>query len=217
MIETGVFFGNIHSFHDLGLVLAPFTPTPAKPKENFIDIPGGDGSLDLTEAHGEVKYNDREFTFTFSVMPGDTKTFDEKVTEVSNALNGLRCNITLDRDEAFFWEGRLRVDEFRQDRNLKQIVIAATVRPYKLKVVETVVAVELTAEAKEITLTNGRKRIVPEITCSDDDVTLIFEGGTYTLGAGTHKALAIRLHEGENVLKVAGAGTIEFRYREGEL
>lgn len=137
---NGVYFGNIHSFYDLNLILAPFTPTPAEPKLNFLEIPGRDGHLDLTEANGEVKYNSREFEFIFTVAPGDPLTFDERVSAVSNALNGLRCKITLDRDPDYYWEGRCAVSEYDQDKNIGQIVVTATVNPYKLKQNPTVVS-----------------------------------------------------------------------------
>ena len=119
----GIKFNDIHSYDDLNLLLAPFVPTPATPKTTYIDIPGGDGSIDLTEAHGDIKYNDREFTFTFTVNPLDLTTFDKKITQVSNALNGRQFKITLDRDSNYYWEGRCSVDQYLQDRNLKQIVI----------------------------------------------------------------------------------------------
>ncbi len=216
-IYKGIYFDDIHSFFDLNLILAPFVPVPAEPKENYIDITGGDGSLDLTEGLGEVRYKDRNFSFTFSVNPSDKMTFDEKVSQVSNALNGKKCKITLDRDPNYYWEGRCIVDKYAQDKNLKQISVKATVRPYKLKQNETVVSVSLTTDEKEITLKNGRKSVVPVITCTDDNATVIFGNGTFTVNAGTHKILDIYLKEGNNILKVSGSGTITFKYQEGEL
>lgn len=216
-IYKGIYFDEIHSFFDLNLILAPFVPTPAEPKENFVEITGGDGSLDFTEALGEVKFKDRIFSFTFSVNPSDKMTFDEKVSQVANALNGKKCKITLDRDADYYWEGRCKVDNYAQDKNLKQISVKATVRPYKLKQNMTVISVDLTAEEKEITLKNGRKSVVPEITCTDDNTKIVFGNVTEMLSAGTHRILDICLTEGNNLLKVSGSGTITFNYQEGEL
>ena len=69
MIETGILFGNIHSFYDLNLILSAVDIEPAKPKTTYVDVPGGDGSLDLTEALGEVKYYDRTHKFTLTMNP----------------------------------------------------------------------------------------------------------------------------------------------------
>lgn len=217
MIETGISFGKVHSYYDLNLVLSKVNIPPALPKTNYVDLPGGNGSLDLTEAHGEVKFEDRDCEFTFSVHPSETMTFEEKKTEVSNALNGRQCDITLDKDEDFYYSGRCTVNEYLQDKRLLQIVVTAKVKPYKMKQTETVVSFDLSAEPKEVILMNRRKSVVPEITCTHDNTVVVFGGVTYSLAAGTYKVLDIFLKEGSNELKVSGEGTIEFRYREGEL
>lgn len=216
MTIKGVKFGDIHSYDDLNLILAPFTPTPAEPKTVNVEKQGGDGSLDLTEAHGEVKYKDRDFEFLFSVAPLDGKTFDEKATEVSNALNGLKCLITLDRDPDYYWIGRLSVNKYLQDKNLKQFTVKATVAPYKLKQNVTVVDCTLTEEEQTVLLKNGRKRVVPTITCTDE-AKVKFSGGEISLSAGTHKVLDICFVQGNNELTISGKGTIKFTYQEGEL
>ena len=75
MIETGVLFNNIHSFYDLDLILSAVEVPPAIPKMVYVDIPGADGSLDLTEAHGEVKYNDRTISMLFTLNPASLSIF----------------------------------------------------------------------------------------------------------------------------------------------
>ena len=217
MKVNGVHFDDIHSYDDLNLFLAPFVIAPAEPKTSYVDIPGGDGSLDMTEAHGEVRFKDREFTFTFTVNPAETMTFDEKVMQVSNALNGKKCKIVLDRDADYYWQGRCEVNHYVQDRNLKQIVVIARVNPYKYKKDVTNVSFELTGEEKTITLYNGRKSVVPEITCTNKNTTIVFGSVEAMLGAGTFKVLDIYLKEGENTLKVSGTGTISFKYQEASL
>lgn len=213
----GVYFGDLHSYNDLNLVLAPFTPTPAKPQTNFLKVPGRDGYLDLTEANGEVKYNSREFQFTFTVMPEDHLTFDERVSKVTDALNGLRCKITLDRDPDYYWLGRCAVDKYTQDKNIGKITVKATVNPYKLKQSATVVSVALSSDEKTVFLENGRMASVPSIECTNDNTVVVFDGSKYTLNAGTSKILDIRFVEGRNVLKLSGTGTITFRWQEGAL
>ena len=217
MKSLGVYFGTIHSFYDLNLFLNPFTPTPATPKTTYVELAGGDGSLDLTEALGEVKFNDREFPFTFTVNPDDRLTFDEKVTQVSNALNGQRCKITLDRDADYYWDGRLSVNEYLQDKNLKQIVIVATVKPYKLKQNKTVATFTLSETEQIVSLQNERKSVVPEITCSDDNTEITFGDSVHVVNAGTHKILDIRFTAGSNILKLSGSGTVTIAYQEGAL
>ena len=56
---NGIKFDDIHSFYDLNLVLSQVDIPPATAKTSFVDIPGADGSVDMTEALGSVKYKDR--------------------------------------------------------------------------------------------------------------------------------------------------------------
>jgi hypothetical protein len=213
---NGVYFGEIHSYDNLHLILAPFTPTPATPQTNFLAIPGRDGHLDLTEATGGVKYNSREFQFTFTVAPGDPLTFDRRASLVANALNGLRCKITLERDPDFYWVGRCVVDKYTQDKNIGRIVVKATVDPYKLKKSETVRSFSLSSSEQTVILNNDKMASVPTIECTGS-ATVVFGGNTYTLKSGTSKILDIRFAEGSNALKISGSGTITFRWQEGAL
>ena len=217
MIETGVLFGNIHSFFDLNLILSPFTPTPATPKTVYVEVDGADELIDLTEAHGKIFYNARDFSFTFTINPNDRMTFDEKFTQVSNALNGKRCKITLDRDPEYYWIGRCVVNQYKQDKRIGQVVVNAKVNPYKLKQKPTVHSFSLTGEEQTVSLWNGRKSVVPVFECTDDNTVVSFGDITETMGAGTHKFLDICFTEGVNELKLSGTGTITITYQEGEL
>lgn len=223
MIETGILFDDIHSFHDLNLVLAPFVLPPAQPKTNYIDVPGRDGSIDATEATGEVKYNDREFSFTFTVYPNDDLTFEERQTVVSNALNGKHCKITIEKDPDYYLEGRCTVNEHFANKRLRQIVVSVRVAPYKLKHQETVETFDLSAnETMTIYLTNGKKPVVPTFTVSGNGsyVYIIFNGVQGRYSKDTHKDLNIRLKEGVNVLVLQAHGgdiSVKFSYQEGDL
>ena len=210
---NGISFGNVHSYYDLNLVLSEVKIPPATVKTKFVDIPGGDGSVDLTEALGEVKYKDRACKFTFTVFPFDD--FETKKREVSNLLSGKRYKITVDKDPEYYWLGRCSVDEYASDKNLHQIVVGATVAPYKLR--QTVTSVNVPPGTNVTrTLQNGRKTVIPTITCTAK-TTVIFNGNTFTFNAGTHKHLDIALVEGANGVTVTSTGTVTFNYQEGDL
>ncbi len=221
MIETGVLFDDIHSFRDLNLVLAPFVLPPAKPKSKYIDVPGGDGSIDATEATSEVKYNDREFSFTFTVFPKDTLTFEERQTVVSNALNGKRCKITIEKDPDYYLIGRCTVNEHLADKRLRQIVVSVRVAPYKLKQQKTVLSFDfLDFEEKTIILPNSKKRVVPSIS-TNGSAYIYFEGKSIPVSSSEPtKYMDIQLKEGENILTLkpySSPLTVEFSYQEGDL
>ena len=220
MIETGILFDDIHSFHDLDLILSAVEIAPAIPKTVYVDIPGADGSLDLTEAHGEVKYSDRAHKFTLTMNPASDLSeaaWEEKKTEVSNRLNGRACRITLDKDPDFYWLGRCTVDSYISNKRLRQFVVSARVRPYKFKQNETVRAFDLNETAKTVSIPNSRRSVCPVITCTNDNTVIVFNGNTFTFNAGQHQNLNIRFTEGINQVTISGTGQVTFTYQEGDL
>lgn len=219
-MTKGTLFGAIHSSTDLGLIQQRVEVSPAAPKTNYVDIPGGDGSKDLTESLGVgVKYKDREITWTFGLYPG--QDWYAKQQQVSGALNGLACHITLDDDPDYYYDGRLEVSGYSRDKLLRQITVRAVCRPYKSKLQLTTVARDdLDETYKALTLTNGRMPVVPSITVGQE-TSIKFGGATYVVTTGTHTLPGIRLVEGANTLEASTAsgtgGTISVEYREGAL
>lgn len=220
MIETGIMFNDIHSFYDLNLILSAVEISPAVPKTVYVDIPGADGALDLTEALGEVKYSDRTHKFTFTMNPaGDLSeaAWEAKKTEVSNCLNGLACMITLDKDPAYYWQGRCSVDSYKSNKRLRQFVVSVRVRPYKFKQNETVVNFSLSSTAKTVSVKNSRRSVCPVITCTNANTKIVFNGNTFNFNAGQHQNLNIRFTEGNNQVTISGTGQVTFTYQEGDL
>lgn len=211
---NGVWFDDIHSYNDLNLILSAVEIAPASPKTKFVDIPGADGSVDLTEALGEIRFSDRKCTFTFTCLPTDD--FEVKKREVSNAINGKRMSIRLDKDPDYQWDGRCYIDKYKSDKNLNKITIGATVSPYKMKTTETQVEVSAGTSVSKTLVRNCRKPIVPTI-ITTADATVVFGENTYSLNAGTHKLLGISLAAGNNTITVTSTGTTTIKYQEGDL
>ena len=215
----GTDFGGVHSYIDLHLIQQKVDVQPAEPKLNLIDIPGADGSKDLTtQPAGRVTFGDRLITWTFALYPGDI--WAEKHRQVSGALNGKYCRITLDSDPDYYFLGRLVVKSYNVDRQLRQITIEASCRPYMLRQQETVVRVtNLSTTYQTLNLVNDRKPAIPSIVVTAE-TTLRWKGSTVTLAAGTHKILDIELQEGINKLEArttTGTGSITLTYQEGAL
>lgn len=209
----GMWFDKIHSYEDLNLVLSGIKIPPATVKTTFVNIPGGDGSVDLTEALGEVKFKDRECSFTFTVFPYED--FEEKKTYISNLLNGKRCKIILDKDPEYYWDGRCSIKDYSSNKNLHKLVVNATVAPYKLKTRETTVMVPA-GESVARTLKNSRKSVVPTITTTES-ATVVFNDGAYVLGVGIHRIPDIELKYGNNQVTVTSNSPVKFTYQEGDL
>lgn len=217
-MARGTTFGGWHSHRDLHLIQQSVDVQPAAPKTNLVNIPGADGSKDLsTQPAGRVVFGDRKITWTFALYPGEN--WDRKHQQVSSALNGLACEIVLDSDPDYYYEGRLTVKKYKVDGLLRQITIEATCRPYKLKRFETKIVADLTTAFSTLPLVNERKIVIPTITVTAE-TTLRWKGGTLVVAAGTHRIADIELQPGANLLDAkvtTGTGKITVAYREGAL
>lgn len=152
----GVKFGDKHSYDDWGLMLTapPIIPPPAA-KTNLVEIPGGNGYINMTEAlAGEPTYSTRETTFSFmKVAPRDE--WQGLYTEIANHLHGREMRIITDEDSTHYCTGVCTLDEFSKiDENSFAISIKATLQPFKYDSEYTVIAdvQELEVETRYIDL-----------------------------------------------------------------
>ena len=213
----GIKFGNYHSYNDFQLILATKTIGSPSPKTETIDIPGGDGVLDLTEFFGETKYGNRKLSFEFSslVIPSE---FMPLFSRVQNALHGKKMTITLDDDPEWYYIGRVSVSEWKADRNIGRLVVDCDCDPYKYQISPTVVNRSISGTST-ITLPNSRKRAVPEVkVTSSSGLTITFGSGkVWTLSSGSYLLSELELVEGDNLVTVTGTGSITFTYTQGTL
>lgn len=231
---VGVTFGTKHSFRDFGLILTSKSISLPEPKTSTVDIPGADGSLDMSTVltNGDVKYRNRQLQFVFTVIDPH-KNWESVKSRLANYIQGKKMNITLDVDHGFFYVGRCKISSFQEDRRTAQITIMVDAEPYKYDILMSTDAWEwdgfnfvtgiiyslnqitITGE-KTIIIPNKRKAVVPFITVSSN-MDCVFKGVTYGLTTGTQKILGILLTEGENNLKFIGTGTVSISFRGGSL
>ena len=212
-----VFFDGIASFRDWGIYLSSIVIDDPKPKEIYVDIPNGDGALDLTEAlTGEVHYESRPMEAVFTIKP---ETYSvELVRYLRSYLNGKQRTIRTKEEPGYYLVGRCATS-IKKDGVLAVLTVKATCKPWKYK--NDVTAINTTIGASGTTtlnLTNERKRVIPTITASAA-VTIAFNGQTISVNAGTQRLTNIALQYGNNVLIITGAEgtTVLFEYQEGAL
>ena len=212
-----VFFDGMASFSDWGLYLTSLTIDAPKPKEIYVEIPNGDGALDLTEAlTGEVHYESRPFEAVFNIKPEAYSVELERW--LIGYLNGKQRIIRTKAEPGYYLIGRCATS-FKNDGILAILTVKATCQPWKYKNAPTVVNSTIGASGTtSITLTNERKRVIPTITASAA-VTVVFNGQTISVNAGTQRLTNIALSYGYNLLTITGAEgtTVLFKYQEGAL
>lgn len=129
----GVKFGSYYSWDDWKLVLQAQDVSIPAPKTNTIDIPGANGSLDLTEAlTGSVVYEDRELSFSFQTAEALTqKGWADMISEITTAIHGQRLGIVLDDDPEWTYNGRCTIDSFTNTSASQSITILCKCNPLK--------------------------------------------------------------------------------------
>ncbi len=183
-------------------------------KENRIDIPGADGTIDLTDFFGEPKYDDVKHKFDFTTTEPQSD-FLTQFSTVKNAIHGKKVRIILDDDPTFFYLGRCHVSSFTNEKGIGTVSVDCECEPYKYKIAKTVVTQAVNG-TEVITLTNSRKRAVPVITTTAA-MTIAFGDGTWTTSAGTYTIPELELVEGDNNVTVTGVGNITFTWQEGSM
>ncbi len=230
---NGVTIGDRHSYEDWRLILSSQVISPPKPKINLVEIPMRDGSIDLTETlTGDVKYEDRKITLTFSVID-PRRNWAVKVSDIQNYLHGKRLKIIFDEDKAFYYIGRISVDTWTSNQGIGKLVLSCTVDPFKYDIAasnenwlwdpfdfETGVINEMNeitvAGSTKVVLIGRIKGNVPTFV-ANVAMSLDFNGQTYQLQEGSQKFYDLFLHEGENELTFTGNGTITIEYTGGSL
>lgn len=150
-LDTGVMFGNYHTKRDYGLYLTtrPDTGSP-KPKLYSQDIPGADGSLDLTEATtGEVKYSNRTITVKAKRII-DMSEQEALKSQILGDLHGKKLKVILDEDPERYYYGRVTVTFPKKTHDQLYVNFTVDAAPYKLAINETEVEHNLESIATEV-------------------------------------------------------------------
>lgn len=169
-----------------GLVLVDgYVLEPPEPKSYTVDIPGGNGQIDLTETvYGDVAYNNRNQSFTFHVIKPNT--FEKVKTQVSNFLHGRKAEYKLTMDPGYTYTGRFSVTGYNHqmyELGIDGVIeISVSADPYKYKKPGIL---ELNAIGGiYVRVETGRKGVNPRIEVSNP-CKVIFEDKEYYLNAGS--------------------------------
>lgn len=100
-------------------------------KSNYIDIPGGNGTIDVsTILSGYPVYNDRESSVEFYVMNG-YKEWQVAYSDIMDYVHGQKMKVILEDDPAYYYRGRVTVNEWKSEKDWSKIVLDFHLEPYK--------------------------------------------------------------------------------------
>lgn len=219
-------FGDYLSYYDLHLIMESYDIPPAEPKTSFIELPGGDGSIDTTEALGLILYKNRNATWTFIYDPNHSYNWDSEYNVnwrvakevVSSALNGKKMRIVMDNDLEHYWVGRLTVSSYESDNNFLRITVTAVLDPYKYHDAE--VTYELSAnQVLETSLHNEYRSVLPHVTTTGR-ITIRTATGSYATSAAEDVVFSgFRFVQGDNAFTITASddAVVTIKYQEGQL
>lgn len=186
-----------------GLVmLDSSTFSPPDVKTYTVDIPGGNGVIDLTEAlTGDVAYERREQEMEFACEEdGD---WMDTLRKVQGFLHGRAYDYQLSFDPGYTYHGRFAVTSTTHvgvwGESVGHIVVKVTADPYKLK---EHMAYRLNATGGRLyRFESGRRPVHPTIEC-EGACRVEFGGESFNVPPGTYVLRDVVFREGVNELYV---------------
>jgi hypothetical protein len=207
---------------------------PPSVKTNLIEIPGGDGALDLTTAlAGRPLYKNRTGSLEFYV-DNDFRDWTVLYSEIMVYLHGQKMRAVLEDDPSYYYEGRFAVNAWKSNKERSSLVIDYDVNPYKKDILGTdeewiwdtfnfetgIIRYykDLPVSGSlSVTVIVDMMPVSPTITTSAAGMTVTFSGETYNLSKGVNHVPEIVLPQGSNVLTFTGSGTITIGQTGGRL
>lgn len=226
-----------NTWHDWGIVpTSRPVMSPPNPKTIYVDIPGANNKLDLTESlSGYVTYDSREGSFEFIMDP--RRDWLETYTTIMNYLHGRRMDLVLDDDPKYYYSGRFSVNEWKSDQDRSLITIDYVVDAYKYELAsslddwfwdpfnfETDVArdfVDISIKGtKTLNVGGSEMPVIPSFIVKSitNYLYVKWEGKKYALSLGTvHIPNIILTNTTMNKLVFEGEGKFSIAFKGGKL
>ncbi len=220
MSYTGVIIGETDTLKSMGLILlADLKIGVPTLKSNIIDIPGADGSVNMSYviSDGEPRYSNRDITFSL-FKSTDELSFSETFSRLLSLCHGREQTLILPNDRTHYYKGLFSIGE-RSGYNSCTIPVSVSADPYAYKIELTTLEITIPESGKtDVYLYNEMRPVIPEFSATEA-VTVSFGNSQYTLPAGTSHIPALKLKAGDNVITLEGnAGSkVTVSYREARL
>lgn len=219
MEKRGLTIGTYNTAEQLW-TLASWGLSAPEYHENFLDVPGRDGALDLSAAltNGAPTYHSRTLTVKLECSEGTRLEREAAINTMTNWLDGWRQDIVLPDDPSHYITGRVSVAKEYNDNAHAAVTVTAVCDPWRYAKDETVYTLTAATTEKTQALSNeGRRTAVPLLTITGGTVLLKYGGFSWSLGDGTYQLPDLTLPQGGGSLTYSGTGTLRISYREAVL
>lgn len=126
-------FGDKNTWDDWGLIpTARPVIVPPEITTNYIEVPGRDTVLDLTDFYlGRPVYKQREGEWEF-VFKRNATPWDMRYSDILNYLHGKRMSMYLEDDPNYLYTGRFTVSDPQAGQSAMGITIGYALDPFKM-------------------------------------------------------------------------------------
>lgn len=205
--------GSVHTGNDLDLVQEKKEIGKPKVQSYTVEVPGRNGLLNLTKGlTGKVTYSNRSIKCQYFGTGPRARLLE--LDALLSRYHGETIRIIDDDYPGYYYEGEASVSTVFNS-NYITVTLIVDAQPFRLKNNPTVYSQKI-AGAVEISLDNESIDAIPTITVTAE-TSIIFNGVSVNLSAGTYIIEDFVLHRGVNTFEVSGAGTITFEYQEGAI
>ena len=204
----------------------------------YIEIPGADGVLDLTEyLTGKAVLGARQGSLGF-IVANKFEDWETIRQNIINTIHGKRMKMMLQDDPTYYYEGRFTVGNWESGADHSSISISYQLDPYKLKIrpdgsdypalwdpfnFET--DYDYSVFYPNVTVNNEMKTFyihafdypfIPVVSWLSGSVTVFFGNTTKTLNSAGSVTLDAA-QNGMNMLRFMGNGSVKVYWRGGSL
>lgn len=132
-------FGDKNTWDDWHLIPTSRPVIVPPPLRTYsVDIPGGFGSLDLSEAlTGYPLYDNRQDSLEFAVVNNKWSDWSIAYQTIMSYLHGKRMKMILEDDPSYYYIGRFSVEKWESGESYSTITINYDLYPYKKQLVST--------------------------------------------------------------------------------
>lgn len=230
MIYPNVIINDVDMYGTYKMVLKDrHCVQPPVPKTFYQDVPGADGTMDLsTVPGGRMVYERRPITLNFGCVYPVNK-WSAVFSDILNRFHGKIGKLVFDDDSMYYYTGRMEVSDYNRVSRVGTFTITVDADPYKYELTagdedwlwddfdfETGIIREygnLSVKGEYSLIIDGTEKwIIPDIVVSADMVVM-FQGKEYQLKKGTNKIYDIVITDGEHLLTFKGQGTATVKYR----
>ena len=185
----------------------------AEPKYNFVQVPYRNGSLDMTEALGTVKYKDRNITVPMRIVASDPLS---QYSYISTLFSGKQVKLKLidtnNPDNSDFWYyGRVTISGLGTSKTAWDFDLVMTAKPYRIRQMSV-----QRSTSGTFTISNSGIDTLPTVT-ANTAISGTWNGKAFSAASGTHILSNFPLVHGDNTIYISNSTSVTIAYDEKRL